>query len=189
MRSRRIISTLIGAGIVAASTVVAVPAVALPAWTPYTSYTVECDMIMGISTEVLIYEAQGAVLTFNPATCTSANWSALNTGLPDNTSLSGTATFTIEAEDIACDRTVFIYGDGGGPGVGTYYQALVFRGCDAAPSGGPGGQTGGSEGQSGAPEAAPLPDTGIDATALGLAAVGLLAAGVATIVVVRRRNA
>jgi LPXTG-motif cell wall-anchored protein len=182
MRSRRIISTLIGAGIVAASTVVAVPAVALPAWTPYTSWTVECDMMMGTSTEVPIYEAQGAVLTFNPATCTSANWSALNTGLPDNTSLSGTATFTIEAEDIACDNTVFIWGDEGGPGVGTYYQALEFTGCDAAPSGGPGGQTGG-------PEAAPLPDTGIDATALSLAAAGLLAAGVATTVVVRRRNA
>ena len=177
MRSRRIISTLIGAGIVAASTVVAVPAVALPAWTPYTTHTVDCAMFSSPSTDIPIYAGQGAVITFSPATCRSANWSGLGTGLSDNTSLSGTATFTIEAEDIACGRGVFIVGDGSGPGENEY-EYLTFSGCEAAPAGAPE-----------APEAAPLPDTGIDATALGLAAAGLLAAGVAAIVVVRRRNA
>jgi LPXTG-motif cell wall-anchored protein len=177
MRSRRIISTLIGAGIVAASTVVAVPAAAVPAWTPYTTYTVECAMFTGSSTDLFIYEGQGVVITFSPATCRSANWSGLGTGLPDNNSLSGTATFTIEAADIACDNGVFIVGDGSGPG-GNEYESLTFIECEAAPAGAPE-----------APAAAPLPDTGIDATALGLAAAGLLAAGVATIVVVRRRNA
>lgn len=160
MRSLRVVASFIGAGIVAATTVVAVPATALPPWTPYTTHTVECDLFAGSSVDIPIYEEQGAVITFSPATCRSANWSALGTGLPDNNSLSGTATFTIEAADIACDNGVFIVGDGSGPG-GNEYTFLTFVECYAAPAGAPE-----------APAAAPLPDTGIDATQAGLLAAG-----------------
>jgi LPXTG-motif cell wall-anchored protein len=160
MRSRRIISTLIGAGIVAATTVGAVPAVALPAWTPYTTHTVDCDMFSSPSTDIPIYAGQGAVITFSPATCRSANWSGLGTGLSDNNSLSGTTTVTIEADSIACGLGVFIVGDGSGPG-GNEYEFLTFSGCEAAPAGAPE-----------APAAAPLPDTGIDAMQAGLLAAG-----------------
>jgi LPXTG-motif cell wall-anchored protein len=92
----------------------------------------------------------------------------MNPALNDNTSLAGTGTVTIAAADVVCDNEwEIVLADGG-----TYYFP-TFTGCEAAPAA--------------APE--PLPDTGIDAAALGLAAAGLLAAGVATIVVVRRRNA
>jgi LPXTG-motif cell wall-anchored protein len=91
----------------------------------------------------------------------------MNPALNDNTSLAGTGTVTIAAADVVCDNEwEVVMADGG-----TYYF-LTFTGCEAAPA-----------------AADPLPDTGVDATALVLAAAGLLAAGVATIVVVRRRNA
>jgi LPXTG-motif cell wall-anchored protein len=86
---------------------------------------------------------------------------------------SSRSSITIAAADIICGNSFDIYDDAYDE---SYY--LTFTGCGVAPAAAP--ET---------PGAAPLPDTGIDATALGLAAAGLLAAGVATIVVVRRRNA
>jgi LPXTG-motif cell wall-anchored protein len=170
MRSRRIVSTLIGAGIVAAS--IAVPAMPAAALDPVT-YTLDCTIDDSVIESIPIYEGQDAVFTFSPATCSRAYWSDLNPALLNNLSFAGTATFTIDAADILCDAEFVIYDDE----TSESYD-LTFTGCGVAPAE-----------VSEAPAAAPLPDTGIDATALGLAAAGLLAAGVATIVVVRRRNA
>jgi LPXTG-motif cell wall-anchored protein len=171
MRFRLIVSSLIGAGIVAAS--IAVPAMPAVALDPVT-YTVDCSYSsptdVDITEDIPIYAGQDAVFIFSPATCTQSYWSEMNPALNDNTSLAGTGTVTIAAADVVCDNEwEIVLADGG-----TYYFP-TFTGCEAAPAA--------------APEAAPLPDTGIDASALGLAAAGLLAAGVATIVVVRRRNA
>jgi LPXTG-motif cell wall-anchored protein len=173
MRFRLIVSSLIGAGIVAAS--IAVPAMPAVALDPVT-YTVDCTYVADDVTtfdkevDIPIYAGQDAVFTFSPATCTQSYWSEMNPALNDNTSLAGTGTVTIAAADVVCDNEwEIVMAD-----QVTYYFP-TFTGCEAAPAA--------------APEEAPLPDTGIDATTLGLAAVGLLAAGVATIVVVRRRNA
>jgi LPXTG-motif cell wall-anchored protein len=173
MRFRLIVSSLIGAGIVAAS--VAVPAMPAVALDPVT-YTVDCTYVADDVTtfdkeiDIPIYSGQDAVFTFSPATCTQSYWSEMNPALNDSTSLAGTGTVTIAAADVVCDNEwEIVMADQ------VTYNFLTFTGCEAAPAA--------------APEAAPLPDTGIDATALGLAAAGLLAAGVVTIVVVRRRNA
>jgi LPXTG-motif cell wall-anchored protein len=172
MRSLRIVSTLIGAGIVAASiTVPAMPAVALG---PVT-YAIDCTIQSSVTESIPIYQGQDAVFTFSPVGCNRAYWSALNPALSDmNASstppFSSRSSITIAAADIICGNSFDIYDDGYDE---SYY--LTFTGCGVAPAE--------------APAAAPLPDTGLDATAFGLAAAGLLAAGVATIVVVRRRNA
>jgi hypothetical protein len=168
IRSRLIVSSLIGAGIVAASAFVAVPATALDP----VIIDVNCALpgTDDVYQDVPIYAGQDAVFNFSPATCTQAYWSMLNPALTDNTTtFVGTSTVTVAAADVLCDNELEIVT------AGTPYYYFTFTGCEAAPAA--------------APEAAPLPDTGIDATALGLAAAGLLAAGVATIVVVRRRNA
>jgi LPXTG-motif cell wall-anchored protein len=175
MRSRLIVSSLIGAGIVAAS--IAVPAMPAVALDPVT-YTIDCSYVADdVATfdkevDIPIYAGQDAVFVFSPATCKQSYWSEMNPALENDTlgELVGTASVTIAAADVLCDNEWdVVMGDN------ATYNFLTFTGCEAAPAA--------------APEAAPLPDTGIDATALGLAAAGLLAAGVATIVVVRRRNA
>jgi LPXTG-motif cell wall-anchored protein len=174
MRSRLIVSSLIGAGIVAASAFVAVPATALD------PVIIDVNCVLPGSDDVYqdvpIYAGQDAVFNFSPATCTQAYWSMLNPALTDvvaGDALVGTSTTTVAAADVLCDNELEIVT--AGTQAGTPYYYFTFTGCEAAPAA--------------APEEAPLPDTGIDATALGLAAAGLLAAGVATIVVVRRRNA
>ena len=171
MRSRLIVSSLIGAGIVAAS--IAVPAMPAVALDPVT-YTIDCSYVADDVTtfdkevDIPIYAGQDAVFVFSPATCTQSYWSEMNPALTNNTSLAGTGTVTIAAADVVCDNEwEVVMADSG------TYNFLTFTGCEAAPAAAP----------------TPLPDTGIDAAALGLAAAGLLAAGVATIVVVRRRNA
>lgn len=172
MRSRLIVSSLIGAGIVAASAFVAVPATALDP----VIIDVNCALPGSddVYQDVPIYAGQDAVFNFSPATCTQAYWSMLNPALTDNTTtFVGTSTVVIAAAYVLCDNELEIVT--AGTPAGTPYYYFTFTGCEAAPAA--------------APEEAPLPDTGIDATALGLAAAGLLAAGVATIVVVRRRNA
>ena len=175
MRSRLIVSSLIGAGIVAAS--IAVPAMPAVALDPVT-YTIDCTIGAGVTESIPIYQGQDAVFTFSPAGCDRAYWNSLNPAL-SNMNASSTPPFssrssiTIAAADIICGNSFDIYDDAYDE---SYY--LTFTGCGVAPAAAP--ET---------PGAAPLPDTGIDATALGLAAAGLLAAGVATIVVVRRRNA
>jgi len=176
MRSRLIVSSLIGAGLVAAS--VAVPAMPAAALDPVT-YTIDCTIDAGVTESIPIYQGQDAVFTFSPAGCNRAYWSALNPALSDmnassTPAFSSRSSITIAAADIICGNSFDIYDDAYDE---SYY--LTFTGCGVAPA----------EVPEAAPEAAPLPDTGIDATALGLAAAGLLAAGVATIVVVRRRNA
>jgi len=183
MRSRRIVSSLIGAGLVAAS--VAVPAMPAAALDPV-SYTIDCTIEAGVTESIPIYQGQDAVFTFSPAGCNRAYWSALNPALSDmnassTPAFSSRSSITIAAADIICGNSFDIYDDAYDE---SYY--LTFTGCGVAPAEVPEAPASGPEA---APEAAPLPDTGIDATALGLAAAGLLAAGVATIVVVRRRNA
>jgi len=168
MRSLRIVSTLIGAGIVAATAFVAVPATALDP----VIIDVNCALPGSddVYQDVPIYAGQDVVFNFSPATCTQAYWSLLNPALNDNTSFVGTSTTTVAAADVLCDNELEIVT--AGTPAGTPYYYFTFTGCEAAPA-----------------AAEPLPDTGIDTMALGLAAAGLLAAGVATIVVVRRRNA
>jgi LPXTG-motif cell wall-anchored protein len=168
MRSLRIVSTLIGAGIVGAS--IAVPAMPAVALDPVT-YTVDCSYSSetDITEDIPIYAGQDAVFVLSPATCQQSYWSEMNPALDDDTNgeLVGIGSVTIAAADVLCDNEwEMVMADS------TTYYFLTFTGCEAAPA-----------------AAEPLPDTGIDATALGLAAAGLLAAGVATIVVVRRRNA
>jgi LPXTG-motif cell wall-anchored protein len=169
MRFLRAVPALIGAGIIAATAFVATPAMALD---PVT-YAIDCTIEASVTESIPIYEGQDAVFTFSPATCSRAYWSGLNPALPNQNPLSGTATKTIAAADIICGNSFDIYDD-------AYDESysLTFTGCGTAP-----------EPEPETPAAAPLPDTGIDATALGLASAGLLAAGVVTIVVVRRRNA
>ena len=170
MRSLRIVSALIGAGIIAATAFVATPAMALD----HVTLDLNCALPGSddVYQDVPIYAGQDAVFNFSPATCTQAYWSDLNPALDNNTTtFVGTSTVTIAAADMICDNELEIV-TAGTPGVGTPYYYITFTGCEAAPA-----------------AADPLPDTGIDATALGLAAAGLLAAGVLTIVMVRRRNA
>lgn len=159
MRSLKIVAALSGVALVGLSTLVAAPAHALDPAT----FTVTCnlpDADPDVYADIPIYAGQDAVLTFTPATCTGVYWSELNPALTDNTvAFAGTATYTIPAADILCDNEFEIVGADNAP----YYQ-LTFTGCDAAPA------------------AAPLPDTGIDATQAGLIAAGagaLAIAGVA----------
>ena len=164
MRSFHVVSTLFGAALVAATIYVAVPASALDPLT----YTVNCSIVgTDVKEDVPIYAGQDAVFTFSPATCTQAYWSYMNPALSDDLALSGTGSVTIAAADVICDSEFeFVMADSS-----TYYY-LTFTGCGTAPA-----------------PADPLPDTGINATALGLAATGLLAAGVVTMVIKRRRSA
>ena len=176
MRSRLIVSSLIGAGIVAASAFVATPAMAVEPLT----YVVDCSTshVVGVTEDIPVYAGQDVIFSFTPATCTDAYWSSLNPALSDvvGDALLGTASTTILYSDIIFGNEFEIYHTlPTTPNETDVTYMLTFTDAGDAPAA--------------APEAAPLPDTGIDATALGLAAVGLLAAGVATIVVVRRRNA
>jgi hypothetical protein len=81
MRSRLIVSSLIGAGIVAASAFVAVPATALDP----VIIDVNCALpgTDDVYQDVPIYAGQDAVFNFSPATCTQAYWSELNPALTD----------------------------------------------------------------------------------------------------------
>jgi len=163
MRSLRIVSALIGAGLVVATAFVAVPATALDPLT----YTVDCTVSgADVYEDVPIYAGQDAVFNFSPATCTQAYWQDLNPALNNDLSLSGTASTTVAAADVTCGNQLeIVLADS------STYLYLTFTGCDAAPA------------------ADPLPDTGIDATPLGFGAIGLLAAGVITMLIMRRRNA
>ena len=156
MRSRRIVSSLIGAGIVAAS--IAVPAMPAVALDPVT-YAIDCTIEASVTESIPIYQGQDAVFTFSPAGCNRAYWSSLNPALSDmNASstppFSSRSSITIAAADIICGNSFDIYDDAYDE---SYY--LTFTGCGVA-------------GAPEAPAAAPLPDTGIDATQVGLLAAG-----------------
>jgi LPXTG-motif cell wall-anchored protein len=170
MRSLRIASTLIGAALVAATAFVAVPATALD---PVT-YDVNCadTDTVDVTADIPVYTGQDAIITFTPATCSAAFWSMLNPALSDVTggALSGTSSHTIPYSDIVIGNQFEIHHPT--PSDGDTIYMLTFTDAGTPPA-----------------SADPLPDTGIDATALGLAAAGLLAAGVLTMVIKRRRNA
>lgn len=172
MRSRRIVTSLIGAGIVAAS--IAVPAMPAAALDPVT-YAIDCSIAAGVTESIPIYQGQDAVFTFSPAGCDRAYWGSLNPALSNMNSsstppFSSRTSITITAADIICGNSFDIYDDGYDE---SYY--LTFTGCGVAPAE--------------VPAAAPLPDTGLDATQAGLLAVGAGAAALAGVlfVVIRRR--
>jgi LPXTG-motif cell wall-anchored protein len=163
MRSLRLVSSLIGVGVVAATTFIAAPAMALDPLT----YNVDCT-ISGpdVYVDQPIYAGQDAIFNFSPATCTQAYWQDLNPALSNDSALSGTASTTVAAADVTCGNQLeIVLADA------STYLYLTFTGCEAAPA-----------------EAGALPNTGLNASALGLGALGLLAAGAITVVAIRRRT-
>jgi LPXTG-motif cell wall-anchored protein len=144
------------------------------------TYVVDCSTnhVVDVTEDIPVYTGQDVIFSFTPATCSQAFWSSINPALSDvtNDALLGTASTTILYSDIIFGNSFEIYHTlPTTPSATDVIYMLTFTDAGDAPAA--------------APEAAPLPDTGIDATALGLAAAGLLAAGVLTIVMVRRRNA
>ena len=168
MRSLRLVSSLIGVGVVAATTFIAAPAMALDPLT----YNVDCT-ISGpdVYVDQPIYAGQDAIFNFSPATCTQAYWQDLNPALINNNALSGTASTTVAAADVTCGNQLeIVLADA------STYLYLTFTGCEAAPA------------EAAPAEAGALPNTGLDASALGLGALGLLAAGAITMLAIRRRT-
>ena len=166
MKSLKLVAALSGAALVGLTTLVAAPAHALDPMT----YTVNCATTgPDFDTEVPIYAGQDAVFTFSPATCLQAYWSMLNPALSDNSSLSGTSSVTIAAADVICDREFEVV-----LGNNDTYEYITLTGCEAAP----------------APATAPLPNTGVDASHIGVmvAGAGLLTLAGAALMIVRRRS-
>ncbi len=170
MKSLKLVAALSGAALVGLTTLVAAPAHALEPMT----YTVNCSTTgPDFYTDVPIYAGQDAVFNFSPATCQQAYWSMLNPALSDNTSLSGTSSVTIAAADVICDAEFeFVLGNN------DTYEYITLTGCEAAPAPAP------------APATAPLPNTGVDASHIGVmvAGAGLLTLAGAVLMIVRRRT-
>jgi LPXTG-motif cell wall-anchored protein len=173
MRSHVIFSSLIGVGLLAASTLVTTPAFAV---TPLT-YDVNCDgsHTTDVTEDIPVFVGQDVVFTFTPATCKEVFWSWMNPALTDVTggALVGTSTVTIPYADIIFGNEFELNHETTSNGDTIYF--LTFTDGGPAPAPAEAGAT-------------PLPNTGFDASALTLGALGLLSAGAITTVVIRRRS-
>lgn len=111
MSALKLVSSFIGAALVAATTFVASPAMALD---PHIQY-VECGNVGSneLYGEIYIQAEQDVTFIFSPQTCVEAYWNDWNPALSNDLALSGTLERTFAAEDVVFGKFFkIVYADG-----------------------------------------------------------------------------